>query len=71
MPQRNLEHCSQGLKAKAYLTYAHPIVEYASVFWSPCTQFHIQQVEMIQRRAARFVFNDFLQKVEALVCLHY
>ena len=26
---RNLYHCPQGLKAKAYLTCVHPIVEYA------------------------------------------
>jgi len=57
--QRNLYHCPQGLKAKAYLTYVRPIVEYVSDVWSPYLQYHIQQLEMIQRRAARFVFNDF------------
>jgi len=57
--QRNLYHCPQGLKVKAYLTYVCPIVEYASDVWSPYTQCLIHQMEMILRRAARFVFIDF------------
>jgi len=57
--QRNLYHCPQGLKVKAYLTYVRPIVEYASDVLSPYIQCLIHQLEMIQRSAARFVFNGF------------
>ena len=36
-----------------------PIVEYASVVWSPHIQAHKNLVEMVQRKAARFVLNSF------------
>ena len=35
------------------------MLEYASVVWSPFTQSNIDKIEMIQRKAARFVFNDY------------
>ena len=57
--RRNLAHCSRDLKIKSYQTYIRPIIEYAAVVWSPCTQSSIHAVEMLQRKAARFVCNDF------------
>ena len=36
--QRNLRQCSINVKSLAYVTYVRPIVEYASVVWSPHTQ---------------------------------
>ena len=35
------------------------ITEYGSVAWSPCTLKDITFVESVQRRAARFVCNDY------------
>ena len=57
--RRNLSYCSRNLKVKCYQTYIRPIIEYAAVIWSPHTQSDIHIVEMLQRKAARFVFNDF------------
>ena len=57
--QRNLSYCSRDLKVKCYQTYIRPIIEYAAVVWSPHTQSDINAVEMLQRNAARFVFNNF------------
>ena len=43
------------------------LLEYASPVWSPSTElspfteFNILKLEMVQRRAARFVMNDFLR----------
>ena len=54
---RNFIQCQ--LKVKCYLTYIRPIIEYAATVWSPHTQCNIHSIEMIQRKAARFVFNDF------------
>ena len=34
-----------------------PLVEYASTVWGPYTQANIQKLEMVQRRAARYVMN--------------
>ena len=36
-----------------------PIIEYASTVWAPHTLTNINQLESIQRRAARFCFNDY------------
>ena len=36
-----------------------PIVEYATVAWSPHTKKGIDCIESVQRRAARFVNNDY------------
>ena len=58
--QRNLSYCSRNLKVKCYQTYIRPIIDYAAVICrSPHTQSDIHIVEMIQQKAARFVFNDF------------
>jgi len=57
--QRNLSQCSHHVKSLAYFTYVRPILEYASVVWSPFTKINIDKIEMVQRKAARFVFNDY------------
>ena len=35
------------------------MLEYASVVWSPFTQFNIDKIEKVQCKAARFVFNHY------------
>ena len=42
-----------------YMSMVKPILEYASLVWSPSTEHNISKLEMVQRRAARFVLNDF------------
>ena len=36
-----------------------PIIEYASSVWDPHTAINTQKLESIQKRAARFCFNNF------------
>ena len=36
-----------------------PKLEYACCAWNPFTKQNIKQIEMVQRRAARLVFNDY------------
>ena len=50
--QRNLSQCSLRVKSLAYFTYVRPV-------WSPFTQSNIDKIEKVQRKAARFVFNDY------------
>ena len=57
--QRNLSSCSAVVKERAYLSLVRPVCEYSSVAWSPYTQKDIICVESVQRRAARFVCNDY------------
>ena len=35
------------------------VLEYASPVWFPSTEHNISTLEIVQRRAARFVMNDF------------
>ena len=53
--QRNLKGSPSRLKELAYLTG----LEYASVVWDPFLQREIDRLEKIQRRAARFVANNY------------
>jgi len=60
--RRNLYSCPQHIKESAYKTLVRPLVEYSSPVWDPHTKIKINQIEMIQRRAARFVTGDYKSK---------
>lgn len=57
--RRNIRNCPQRAKTQAYNTFVRPSLEYASTVWDPHTQANINKVESIQRRAARFVTNNY------------
>ena len=57
--RRNLARCPKDVKAQSYQTMVRPILEYASTSWDPYTVTNIQQLEAVQRRAARFVCGDY------------
>ena len=54
---RNLRHAPTSIKEKAYTSFIRPKLEYSSSIWDPHTQKDINQLEMVQHRAARFVLN--------------
>ena len=55
--RRNLTNCPIAVKSSCYQTYLRPVLEYASVVWSPHYQTDIDRLEMVQRRSARFALN--------------
>ena len=57
--RRNLRIKSPKLKTMAYFTLVRPIIEYAAPVWDPYTQRNIYKIEMVQRRAARFVCGRY------------
>ena len=57
--RRNLQIGSQSVKSSAYRGLVRPSLDYCSIVWNPHLARHIQQVEMIQRRATRFVLNRY------------
>ena len=59
MVSRNLKPAPQRIKQQAYFSLVRPHAEYASAVWDPYTNKNVRQVEMIQRRAARFVTNRY------------
>ena len=60
--RRNLQGCRSDIKATAYSTMVRPTLEYASTVWDPYHQTHIQSLEGVQRRAARFVKGNFYDR---------
>ena len=46
-----------------------PILEYASIVWSPHTQCDIHKIEMVQRRAVKFIFKISVVQLVLRTCL--
>ena len=57
--RRNLQIRSEDLKTTAYNTIVRPHLEYSSSVWDPHTREKIHAIEMVQRRAARYVKRNF------------
>ena len=57
--KRNMRSAPQAAKDTAYKTFVRPIVEYAATAWAPSTNKANDKIDMVQRRAARFVKNDY------------
>ena len=67
---RNLRQCPTSVKNSCYKSIVRPIIEYASSVWDPHTTISIQKLESIQKRAARFCFNNF-SKYCSVSSLHF
>ena len=57
--KRNMRSAPQAAKDTTYKTFVRPIVEYAATAWAPSTDKANDKIVMVQRRAARFVKNDY------------
>ena len=58
--RRNLASCPREVKARCYRTLTKPILEYANSAWDPhYTAYNINQLEAVQRRAARFAIGNY------------
>ena len=59
----NLYSCPpENIKSQAYVTLVRPCLEYACSVWDPHTQKHCQDIEGVQRQAARFVKKKLLER---------
>jgi len=57
--RRNLSSCPIDIKLQCYKSLVRPVHDYASAAWDPHTQTCIQQLEAVQRRAARFITGNY------------
>ena len=57
--RRNVRVSSKTVKATAFTALVRPHVEYCSNVWDPYTKRLTQRVEMVQRRAARWVCSKY------------
>ena len=47
------------MKLDAYNIFIKPIFNYAATVWTPHSQCHINKLEAIQNRMARFIVSDY------------
>mgnify|MGYP001796102237 CR=1 FL=1 len=59
--QRNLRSCKRETKLQCYKTYVRPVLEYASPVWDTNNKKVIENIESVQRKAIRFIMNDYKQ----------
>ena len=57
--QRNLRRCPQNCRKTAYIALVRSTLEYGSIIWDPHLQKDIDRLEKIQRKAARFITQDY------------
>ena len=63
---RNLAFAPQSTKEVAYKTLVRPKLEYAAPIWSPYSKLQINQVEKVQRTAARWTCRRWRNKSSEL-----
>ena len=57
--RRNLRKCPAQLKERAYIAFVRSTLDYASPIWDPFLERDINNLDKINRRAARFVTGDY------------
>ena len=65
--RRNLKDCTKPVKSAAYTSMVRPTMEYASSVWDPTNRKKIGNLEKVQKRAARFIFNNYTDRTPGCV----
>lgn len=60
--RRNLQVGSREIKTQAYQALVRPTLEYCSSVWDPHSKEAIYDIEMVQRRAARYVTGRYRRR---------
>ena len=58
--RRNLAACPPDVKESAYKGLVHPILKYSSSVWDPQSILLQDELEKVQKRAARFVTGSYV-----------
>ena len=57
--KRNLNNCPRKCKLAAYVSLVRSVLEYGATLWDPHLKKDTNQLEQVQRRALRFIYNDY------------
>ena len=57
--RRNVHHCPEKLREQAFISLVRSRLEYSSTVWDPYLAQDIDKIEMVQRRGARYVKQEF------------
>ena len=69
--RRNLAACLQDVNEPAYKGLVHPILEYGSSVWDPQSILLKDELEKVQRRAARFVTGNYTYETGSMTDILY
>ena len=64
--RRNLFSCPQDVKEAAYKTLVRPILEYGSTVWDPHCNGLNDELENVQKGAARFVTRNYIYETGSM-----
>lgn len=57
--RRNLKHSPAKCRRTTYISLVRSTLEYGATIWDPYLQSDIDQIEKVQRNAARFISGDY------------
>lgn len=57
--RRNLKFLPKSCKQTAYVALVRSVLEYGCIVWDPYLQKDINRIEQLQRKAARFIIQDY------------
>ena len=57
--RRKMRHCTSATKLTAYKSLIRPLLEYADIVWDPHSQSLIHQLEGLQKKSLRFIYNSY------------
>ena len=60
--ERNFSRCPPKVKEQCYFTLVRPLLEYGCTAWDPYEIGHIEKLEKVNKRAARFVTGNHLRE---------
>lgn len=61
--KHRLKHCTSRTKLAAYTTLIRPLLEYADAVWDPHTKTGVNNIESVQKKALRFIYNIYNRRV--------
>ena len=65
--RRNLYNCIKDVREATYRSIVRPTLEYGSASWDPYHSSDINQLEQVQRRAARFIHRNYWDRTPGCV----
>ena len=64
--RRNVSACPQDVKKSPYKGLVRPVLEYGSSVWDPSGILFQEELEKVQKRAARFVTGNYICKTGSM-----
>ena len=64
--RHNLSACPQDVKESAYKRLVRPVLEYGSTVWDPSGIPLQEELEKVQKRAARFVTGNYIYETVSM-----